>query len=151
MFSGNQLKIIPTDPNFEPSKIKQRDGLLALSRICKDNEITSTLNRDVVFVDPGQGFEKVLCNHCGQIIDVEYWQQSMDTAHQKSFTDLTIQTPCCNTLTTLNRLEYIAPSGFSKFQFTIINPDLDEIEISHIKPELEKIFTVELRMIRASY
>lgn len=73
VYSGHQLRIIPSDPFYEPSPEIQDACLGLLIERFRKNEITSTLNKEVSFLDPGQNFEAVICDRCGQEMDMEAW------------------------------------------------------------------------------
>ena len=150
-FSGHQLKLIPLDPNFAPTNSQQEKGITYLAKQYKDKEITSTLKNEIEFVDPGQGLEAVTCNFCGQLIEFEFWTEQMDNASKGKFVDLEMVTPCCNKTTSLNDLRYYMPSGFSKFQIMVMDPDIEEQTANKLKSDLEAIFGNEMRIIWANY
>lgn len=101
------------------------------------------------FVDQGENFESVSCNLCGQILDIEFWQTSMDKAYEKQFEDLALTTPCCDRPTSLNALSYQWPAGFAKFVIAIAEAEKE------VGPEdLEKLQLVlgtKLKTIWAHY
>ncbi len=110
VYSGHQLRIIPSDPFYEPSPEIQDACLGLLIERFRKNEITSTLNKEIRFIDPGQNFEAVVCDRCGQEMDMEAWQSRMGVAYETRFTDLSIVTPCCNQPSSLNDLRYQGPT-----------------------------------------
>lgn len=150
-FSGNQLKIIPTNPNYEPSTEQQKEAIKYLATKFSKNEISSVLTKNVEFIDSGENFESVYCNLCGQTIEIENWQDAMDKAYQTSFADLTLITPCCNKKTSLNDLEYDMPMGFSKYVIELIAPDINDNQKIDLTKNLKEILGQEIKLIWAHY
>ena len=145
-YSGQNLKVIPTEPNFEPTKEQQRTLIKYSITKYQRSEIRSILTNQVEFIDPGESFDSVFCNHCGQNLEIEYWQDAMDKAYQNAFNDLSIVTSCCNKTTTLNDLKYHFPAGFSKYQL-VINTPMPERTESDFTSEIEQILGKEVRLI----
>ena len=150
-FSGHQLKFIPLDPNFAPTNSQQEKGITYLAELYPDKEIKSTLKKEIEFVDPGQGLETVTCNYCGQLVGFGFWTEQMDNAYKGKFVDLEMVTPCCNKTTSLDQLSYYLPSGFSKFQIMVMDPDIDEETADNLNSDLEAIYGTEIRTIWANY
>ena len=150
-FSGNQLKIIPTEPNYEPSTEQQKEAIEYLATEFSKNEIGSVLTKNVEFIDSGENFESVTCNLCGQNIEIENWQETMDKAYQTSFADLTFLTPCCHKKTSLNYLDYEMSSGFSKYVIEISAPDINENQKADLTKNLNEILKHEMKLIWAHY
>ncbi len=147
--SSSILKIISTDPSYLPDKIDQTNAKKFLTKFYKDHQIEFTTTDTTEFVDQGENFETVSCNLCGLDIEIEYWQNAMNNAYEKQFTDLTFVTRCCNKITSLNDLKYKWPAGFSKFIMSIsdVQNELDEKNIK----ELQGILCTILRIIWAHY
>lgn len=150
-YSGHQLKIIPLNPEFEPTKEQQIEGITFLANSYAENEINSTVNKHVEFVDQGQNFESVSCDKCGKKLDIEIWQELMSSAFENRFQDLTFESTCCHKTTSLNTLIYDAPAGFSKYELTITNPEYDENLEDKLLTQLNEIFNTEMRLIWANY
>lgn len=150
-FSGNQLKIIPTKPHYEPSTEQQKEAIKYLATEFSKNKIGSILTKNVEFIDSGENFESVTCNHCGQKIEIENWQEVMDTAYQTSFANLAFVTPCCHKLTSLNDLKYDMPSGFSKYVIELIDPDIKDNQKTDLIKNLKEIFGQDMKLIWAHY
>jgi hypothetical protein len=148
--SDDVLKIIPTDPYFVPGKEAIQEAKTAFSKIIlKADEINISIEENVVFVDQGENFERVLCSFCGYKLD-EWWNEEMGKASENHFLDLKVLVPCCKKNTTLNDLRYEWPAGFARFIMEAINPYVNDIEESDIKT-LESILGVHLRTIKAHY
>lgn len=73
----------------------------------------------------------------------------MDSASANRLSDLSVTTPCCKTSTTLNDLDYHAPSGFAKYVIDIIDPQDSKADGQKVQPELERLLGTKLRLINA--
>jgi len=71
IYGSNHLTIIPADPFFEPTAVVQQQCIEYLASQYPKNEMTSSLYKQVRFVDPGESFETVKCDKCGQVIEME--------------------------------------------------------------------------------
>lgn len=151
IFSGNYLKIIPANPNFIPTREKQLQVINYLAREYPNNEIKSTLNEKVEFIDSGENFESVECNLCGKNIRTNYWQSAMDKAFEGSFVDLTFQTYCCDKKTSLNDLKYDMPCGFSKYNVEILNPEIEKNKENILSENIKSILGENIKLIWVHY
>ncbi len=150
-FSSNKLRIVPTEPAFEPTDEQQKKAIQYLAEEYPQNEIRSILTKDIQFKDAGENFESVACNLCGQEIEIEYWQEAMDNASHSSFNDLSFVSSCCNSNTSLNDLDYKMTQGFSKYELEIINPSQKEDDLNRIVGDLQSILGKEIRLIWARH
>ena len=147
--SSSELKIISTIPSYIPDKIQLDDTRKFLSKMYEPDKIEFITSQTIEFIDQGENFETVSCNVCGREIDMESWQNEMDIAYQKQFTDLNFLTPCCNRQTSLNDLIYKSPAGFAKFVIRISDPNI-EVSNNDLK-QLEEILRTGLRIVWAHY
>jgi hypothetical protein len=147
--STSILKIIPTNSTFVPEKNQQEKAKDFLIELYKDKEIEVFVTDSVQFIDQGENFDNVLCNLCGQNIEIEDWQNAMNEAYEKEFTDLGFISLCCGKKTSLNDLAYEMPAGFAKFVITVSDP-VDEIEEEKLN-ELQQILETKLKIIWAHY
>lgn len=148
--SENVLKLIPASPEHVPKDVvlqRARDLLVAF--FPGANEIRLIVTEEVRFVDQGQNWERVLCPICGTELDSEWWQQAMDAAYQRGFTDLLVNLPCCGAVSSLNDLQYEWPAGFARFVLEARSPggDIDDKQLKI----LEKALGCKLRKIWARY
>jgi hypothetical protein len=148
VYSGHQLRIVPFDPFYEPSPEIQEEGLAYLSARFKKNEITSTLYKEVSFIDPGQNFEAVVCDRCGQEMEMEAWQEMMGVAYETRFTDLSFVTPCCDKPSSLNDLKYRGPAGFARYVLTVIDAPA-EVD-AEVLSELERVLGTKVKTIHVN-
>lgn len=148
VYSGHQLRIIPSDPFYEPTPAIQDACLGLLIARFRKNEITSTLYKEVSFIDPGQNFEAVVCDRCGQEMDMEAWQARMGVAYETRFTDLSFVTPCCDKPSSLNDLKYRGPAGFARYVLTVIDPPA-EVD-AEVLSELERVLGTKVKTIHVN-
>ena len=147
--SSTVLKIIPTNPAYVPGTSEQEKAKDFLGKHYDKAQIEFTTTNTIEFVDQGANFDSVSCNFCGKNIETEVWQNAMDKAYEKQFTDLTFATPCCNKKTSLNDLTYHSAAGFAKFVMTISDAK-NELTDKDFK-ELEEIIGSPIRNIWAHY
>jgi hypothetical protein len=121
------LSIIAADPHWVPTSENADDGLKTFRRlVAGTDEVTAEFFAGLQFVDQGENFESVCCPCCGGPLDVAWWQRQMDAVwsrEQSRFERLEVTTPCCDTVTSLNDLEYRWPAGFASFALRARNPD----------------------------
>ena len=149
--SGNILKIIPSDPGYEPSIEQQYQTIKYLATVFPRNEIRSELTRKVQFIDPGENFETVKCNSCGEQIEIEFWQEAMGNAYKSEFENLNFLTHCCHSETSLNDLVYEMPAGFSKYKVIINDPDIADSQSTTLLKDLYDMLRQDIKFIWARY
>jgi hypothetical protein len=147
--SSTVLKIISTNPTYVPDKIQQDRAKIFLTKLYKNEQIEFITTDSIEFVDQGENFDSVSCNLCGQNVEIEDWQNAMDKAYEKQFTDLEFITPCCHRKTSLNDLTYHSAAGFAKFIMTISDAQ-NEVKERDLN-ELQQILGTPLRIIWAHY
>ena len=147
--SSTVLKIIPTNTSYLPDKIQQDKGKIFLTKLYKNEQIEFVTTVSIEFVDQGENFDSVYSNLCGQNIEIEDWQNAMEKAYEKQFTDLEFISPCCHKKTSLNDLIYHSAAGFSKFIMTISDAqnEVGERDLN----QLQQILGTPLRIIWAHY
>ena len=143
------LRIIPADPDFVPGNADQQMAMALFSSfVLKADKINVIADDEIRFVDPGEKWEGVTCPVCGA--DLNDWiQEAIGTAYENGFQDLTITTPCCGSVGSLNDLVYAPPAGFSRFILEAVNPvrDLSDMQIEFLKGTLK----CDLRKVWAQY
>ena len=147
IYSDSEIKIIPLDPKVKPLQDKIEEVTEFLKKEYPDKEITSELFYEPKFIDPGELFEQVKCNLCGQIVDNKDWQEKMDKSFEKSkFEDLEIIMNCCGNISSLNNLTYEWDCGFASYVISINNPDLDKDKENKIRVKLSEILGFEVKL-----
>ena len=98
------------------------------------------------FVDAGANFDNLSCPACGQLISGEWWSAAISKANESAFTNLNVVTPCCQSRTSLNDLNYNWAQGFARFVLQVRNPGISTLDKS-VLSELEIILGCKLRVI----
>ena len=147
--SSTVIKFISTNPTYSPDNFQQDRANIFLTKLYNDEQIEFINTDTIEFVDQGENFDSISCNLCGQNIDIGDWQNAMDKAYDKQFTDLTFVTSCCKKETSLNDLTYHSAAGFAKFAITISDAS-NELSEKDVK-ELQDILGTTLRKIWAHY
>lgn len=150
-YSGHYLKLIPMNPNYTPSESLQKDLIILLAKKYPENEIESHLSKRIEFIDPGVNFEKVFCNICEKEIDMDIWSDFMSEWYKKENASMKFTTPCCNTISNLNDLNYDSPSGYSKFVLVINNAEYYPVVVESVKKSIEGKTGEKFREIWARY
>ena len=143
------LKIISTNPSFMPGELEEGSCRIFLEEIFDAKQIKFVCSSEIEFIDPGANFESVSCNICQHEISIAYWNEKMDEAAQTHFTNLNLRLPCCNSISSLNSLEYRWPAGFARFVMMIKNgnTELNDNDLQKI----QAILNTPLRIIWARY
>jgi hypothetical protein len=134
--SDNHLRLIPTDPDWQPDAEAAQRAARVLSILAPDAESVEVhLYPEVTFIDQGSNFESVSCPACQTPLEMEWWASRMGEMSDSQFTNLTVITPCCDTTTSLNDLTYDWPAGFAKAELSAVNPQrgwLTESELDQL-------------------
>jgi hypothetical protein len=147
--SDQILRIIPADPEFMPGAADQQMSMALFSSfVSKADRVNVIADDDIRFVDPGENWQGVTCPVCGA--DLNDWiQDAIGAAYENGFTDLTITTPCCSSVGSLNDLVYDPPAGFARFILEAVNPvnDISEMQMNFLKGTMK----CEIRKVWAQY
>jgi hypothetical protein len=149
--SNNLLRLIPTDPYYVPDDQAQQQARdLFATLVPQAQEVRLKVTDAPALYDAGANMETIVCPACGTVLDDQRWMKEMDRAYNDGkFTDLTISTPCCDTLCSLNELVYDWPMGFACFVLEAVSPLTD---IGDRQQDLlEQILQCKLRKIWALY
>jgi hypothetical protein len=147
--SDNLLKLIPTQPEYVPDRDAQFAAQELLGRIVENGrKVLAYTTEQVEFVDAGANFEGLSCPVCGQSISGEWWSAAISKANESAFTNLNVVTPCCETSTSLNDLNYNWAQGFARFVLQVRNPGVASLDKS-VLSELETILGCKLRVVWA--
>jgi hypothetical protein len=112
------------------------------------DSVDARTTETVEFIDQGGNFERVVCPACSAEIPIGWWQDAMDEAYEGHFENLEVTTPCCQTMTTLNDLQYEWPAGFGRFCLEAMNPNIFPFPREQVD-NLAQILGCELRVIWA--
>ena len=130
-------------------------------------EVEIRVHPHLEFIDQGENLEAIVCPCCKKRLEIdhfsdddpigEWWQQANIEADVHRGEDIfelnpeaSCQMPCCQAQVKFIDLEFDWPGGFSKFELTVSNPDLETLTPSQIQ-ELEEVLGCRLKLIRAYY
>lgn len=146
-YSGHQLVIIPTDTKFQPTDELIKSILGLLQKEYPNCEIVSEKYNSVTFVDQGQNFEIVSCNHCNKELSVGFWQEKMNDSYDKTnFNDLSFKTNCCGKMSNLNDLIYDGDCGFASYSVYVEDAEYDIDFVNELKLKLSNILTFKFKI-----
>lgn len=148
--SDHLLRLIPEQPDFEPTVPAVDAALNALTGFVRAEAVTADRYGRVVFVDQGSNFECVRCPYCQKDVS-EQWGKWMSASSQTGFLKRTITLPCCIRPIDLNDLMYEWPAGFAKFQLEARNPDPSGWLPGLSQLRLEQILGCKLRQVLTRY
>lgn len=149
--SEHFITLIPANPTFAASAeaLKKAGELLSTFMPIADH-VEMHAAEEVIFVDQGENFERVLCPRCHKELGTAWWQEAMSKAYQSRFRALDIVTPCCAFSTSLNELEYQLPAGFARCWLRVREPGQKEVSPGQLA-QLEAILGTTLRQIWTHY
>lgn len=75
-----------------------------------------------------------------------WWDDAMERAAKESFSDLAVQTPCCNSQTSLNDLHYVWPAAFGRFVLEAMNASIGETTVEQERA-LSDVLGLPLRKV----
>jgi hypothetical protein len=149
--SDTFLILIPSTPDFVPAEAAQAAALNRLkSFLPKADDVISDSSAEIRFIDAGVNFERISCPACRGPLPMEWWQEAMEAAEEKNFTDLRVTLAGCGKSSTLNDLVYFWAQGFARFTLEAMNPGVKDLRSDQLR-ELEKILGCPLRVILAHY
>jgi hypothetical protein len=138
--SDYYLRLIPTDPTWQPDEAAARRAAETLAALVPDADPPVVkLYEEVTFIDQGGNFARVLCPACGAELPPPWWSQRMDDAFATRFARLTVETPCCGVRVSLNDLTYDWPAGFARAELSVLGPPaggLSEPQLARVGREL---------------
>lgn len=123
------FKIIPSNPDYTVSQDQLIEIKQYLTKNFPTKEIKVEQHDTIQFVDCGENFERVICGHCHDTIDIELWQEWMTKSYETGFKNRTIKMQCCVDTSTLDKLIYEQPQGFAKLVMQIDNMTDDEMNM----------------------
>jgi hypothetical protein len=135
--SDNFTIVLPVDPFATASKECVEATLALLSKLRADAQEFELFQSDTPdFFHCGSNFDAAFCPFC-QADLTDWWIRAMNTWHEDPRL-LSVTTPCCNRVTSLNDLDYDWPQGFACVAFRLTNPsaDLEPEELLQIEATL---------------
>ena len=125
--SDDWLRLIPTDPEYQPTPAAaERARQLLMTFVPDARQVTAAFKPAVEFFHPGSNWSGVRCSACGA--DARgWWEPAMTAAAQQGFTQLRVRAACCGALLSLNDLCYPWAAGFARFVIELVNPNIAEL------------------------
>ena len=111
--------IIPTDSSAVPTAEQCTASLHLLVTFLPDVTARWEFSEHPVFIDAGSNWDGVRCRSCGTPLD-DWWRIAVSDAYDRShFEDLSAETPCCGSTTSLNDLDFGWQVGFARARLII--------------------------------
>jgi hypothetical protein len=149
--SDTFLRLIPVQPEFQPSHEAAETAVLALRKhLPADAAVEARRFPEIQFVDQGSNFERVLCPRCNAEI-TSHWLDWMDEAHKSKFAQRTIKLPCCLEEADLNDLIYEWPAGLASFKLEALFFLESAWLPQSAQSEIEAILGCRIRQILGHY
>ena len=125
--SDSWLQFIPADPAWSPTveAAKRAEALLAAWTPEADS-VEHQFKTAMEFFAPGENWSGVACPACAADLEA-WWNEAMNAAFARDFSDLTVTTPCCGEVRSLNDLHYVWPAGFGRFVLEAMNPNIADL------------------------
>jgi len=123
--SDNWIQLIPTNPEYRPSRWSAFWAKRTLVSYFSDcDEVTAKFTSSINFFDAGSNWDGVKCPRCGEDAE-EWWWNRFEQAAVSNFTDLYAITSCCGAGVSLNDMAFVRPVGFGQFVLEAMNPNKD--------------------------
>lgn len=144
--SDDWIQFVPADPRAQPTKEAADRAVQLLKSFAPEaHEVISISSEHTEFFHPLVNWSGVQCPVCGA--DVEpWWDDAMERAAKESFSDLAVQTPCCNSQTSLNDLHYVWPAAFGRFVLEAMNANIGETTVEQERA-LSDVLGLPLRKV----
>ena|SRR6202012_9537 len=125
--SDDWLRLIPTDPEYQPTPVAaERARELLVTFVPDAGQVTVTFKRAVEFFHPGSNWSGVRCCACGA--DAQpWWEPAMTRAAERGFCELRVVAGCCGAEVSLNDLCYPWAAGFARFVIELLNPNIADL------------------------
>ena len=143
--SDNWLILIPTSPEYVPSKAAQEGAVALFKKIAPEaDEICVELSERPSFIDCGGNFQKIECPSCRNKLNTRWWSDWMSQEAELGFPLKPATLPCCGSICSLADLVYDWPQGFARFSLEAMNPNMPDLPES-AEREIEAMLGCRLR------
>ncbi len=161
--SDTYLKIIPVDLMLIPEQSTYKDAIELLEKYTPDGEGAEIeVYENVQFIDQGENIEEIICPSCQSILKIasnneeetdceKVYEQISLQSENETLENSVINMPCCSNDVKTVSLKFKWPAGFSKFELSVMNPDISEPLEENKLQALEKVLKCELKQIWAHY
>lgn len=120
---------VPSNPRFTPPETRVSDAEILARQLFPDAVAISVIrSAKIRFFDCGGNFEAVYCPGCGNELDLEWWDDTMDNdVVDGGFQLSELVMPCCGRNFTLNDLRYDWAQAFGMFALEIRNANVGSL------------------------
>ena len=138
--------VLPVDPLAVPSRERVEAALKLLSELqLGAQEIELHASEIPEFYCCAENLQSVLCPFCQSDLG-KWWSEAVEVWWERQDRRvLSIETPCCGRMTTVNDLKYDRPQGFGCVAFELMNPSTD-LEPEQLR-QIEAVLGVPVRII----
>jgi hypothetical protein len=146
--SDNWLILIPTSPDYVPSKDAQEQARALFQRIAPEaDNIEVGLSEHPRLIDCGANLQKINCPGCRRELEMDWWGDWMALEAELDFPLKPAAMPCCGSMHNLADLLYDWPQGFARFSLEAMNPNIQDLPKA-VEREFEAIMGCNIRKIR---
>jgi hypothetical protein len=133
--SDGWIRIIPTDPDWQPSaEAAAAAAALAGSVYESLDEVEVRFHEGVAVIDSGVNTAHLVCPRCGATTDIAWLLDDVDGLLVRRETG---PLPCCGETVPISELLFDWPMGFAAFEVGLLNPVRSNYELTSL--ELEEI------------
>ena len=123
------LRLVPTDPSWQPTPEAARAAVEVLRGITQDRgEMELELYDEVTLIEQSRDHGSACCPGCHHSLPRSWWHERLSHAAASSFLNLTVVTPCCHTVTSLNDLRHAYPTVFTRAELLVRDPERELTE-----------------------
>jgi hypothetical protein len=145
--SDNWLILIPTSPEYVPSKDAQELAVALFKRVAPEaDEIEVELSDHPRLIHCGANLQKINCPSCRRELDIEWWDDWISQESKLGFPLKPTALPCCGAVHSLADLLYDWPQGFARFSLEAMNPNIRDLPKA-VEQEFETVMRCSVRKI----
>ena len=145
--SDNWLILIPTPPEYVPSKDARERAIALFRRIAPDgHEIEVELSKRPRLIGRGTNLERIICPSCQRELAIDWWSDWMSQEEELGCPLNPAALPCCGSVHSLADLVYDWPQGFSRFSIGAMNPNIQDLPRT-VQREFEAIMGCSVQKI----
>ncbi len=118
----NWLQYVPVDAHWRPTPEAAEKAAAYVRSVVEDaDEVNVEFSDEMKIFHPFANWDGVACPACGAECEA-LWSEALDRWAESGFKDISLTMSCCGVATTLNDLNYAAPTAFGHFMLEVMNP-----------------------------